>query len=230
MFEQALLESAKHSPGQQRTMSTAASLLLQSSFLAGFMLIPMLARQVVPELPRFTVVTPHLQTEAPPVEQPGPPGTGVIMATAPHLVQPSHIRPLGESGPDQNVTPVSTNEIRASTGNGFPAVFGNSGPVLPENSATRHLPPSVLEQGVVLSRVQPLYPQRAIQSRIQGTVHLNAVITASGTLEELHVLSGHPWLAQAALDAVRQWRFHPYVLNGRPIEVQTEVIVNFSLN
>jgi protein TonB len=230
MFEQALLESARHSPGQQRTTSTAASLLLQTSFLAGSVLVPLLARQVVPDLPRFTMVAPHLQSEAPPVEQPGATGTGVIMAIAPQLVQPSHIRSLGQSDPDQNVTPVSTNDIRGTTGKGFPAIFGNSGPVLPDNAAPKQPLVSVLEQGVVLSRVQPVYPYIAIVNRVQGTVHLNALITSNGELEELHVLSGHPMLAKAALDAVRQWRFRPYLLNGKPIDVQTEVIVKFSLD
>ena len=82
----------------------------------------------------------------------------------------------------------------------------------------------------MISCVQPVYPHIAIVNRVQGSVHLNAIITANGTLESLHVISGHPMLAQAALEAVQQWRFRPYVLNGKPIEVQTEVTVNFSLN
>jgi protein TonB len=70
----------------------------------------------------------------------------------------------------------------------------------------------------------------ARQARVQGQVVLRAMISREGTIENLQVLSGHPMLVRAAVDAVRQWRYRPYVLNGEPVEVETEVKVNFVLS
>ena len=77
---------------------------------------------------------------------------------------------------------------------------------------------------------KPAYPPLARQVRIQGTVRLQAIISTDGTIENLTVLSGHPLLIPAALDAVRQWRYQPTLLNGVPVEVETTVEVNFMLS
>jgi protein TonB len=84
-------------------------------------------------------------------------------------------------------------------------------------------------QGLLIHKVQPTYPPLARQARIQGSVVLQAEISKNGTIENLHVISGHPMLAPAALDAVKQWRYKPYILNGEPVEVETQVTVNFTL-
>jgi protein TonB len=81
----------------------------------------------------------------------------------------------------------------------------------------------------ILSRVIPLYPSLAKQARIQGTVSLLGVIASDGTVRQLRVLSGHPLLVQAALDAVRQWVYRPTLLNGEPVEVQAPIEVHFTL-
>jgi periplasmic protein TonB len=232
MFEDALLESAKHSPEKQRTISTAVSLVLQTGLLATFVLVPLLARQIVPELPqRFTLVTPHLETEAPPVEQSGSAAGSEVFVATHALTPPSQIRPLGPSAVFTDVAPVQLMGSHDTTGAGIQGLLtSGSSTVLPTHSAAKHPPVSVLEQGVVITRVEPIYPHLAIINRIQGTVHLNAVITPTGSLESIQVVSGPPVLVDAARDALRQWRFRPYVLDGRPIEVQTEVIFKFSLN
>jgi protein TonB len=64
----------------------------------------------------------------------------------------------------------------------------------------------------------------------QGAVELRAIISKAGTIENLVVVSGHPMLSRAALEAVRQWRYRPYLLNGEPIEVETDITVNFLLS
>jgi protein TonB len=84
-------------------------------------------------------------------------------------------------------------------------------------------------EGNLIYRVQPRYPVLAIQARVQGQVVLRAMISREGAIENLQVLSGPGMLAPAALDAVRQWRYRPYVLNGEPVEVETQVTVNFVL-
>jgi protein TonB len=88
---------------------------------------------------------------------------------------------------------------------------------------------SVLEQANLIHRVSPVYPPIAIKTRIQGTVVLEATITKEGTIETLRIISGHPLLARAALDAVSQWRYRPLFLNGEPVEVITTVTVTFTL-
>ena len=82
----------------------------------------------------------------------------------------------------------------------------------------------------LINRVQPVYPPLARQTRISGTVRLHAIISKSGAVQQLEVISGHPLLVQAALDAVRQWRYRPTTLNGEPVEVDTTIDVIFSLN
>jgi protein TonB len=82
---------------------------------------------------------------------------------------------------------------------------------------------------MLIRKVTPNYPPLARQARIQGSVNLEAVISTDGTIENLKVTSGHPMLVPAAIDAVKQWRYKPYLLNGSPVEVQTTIQVNFTL-
>jgi protein TonB len=87
-----------------------------------------------------------------------------------------------------------------------------------------------VSQGLLVRRVNPNYPPLARQARIQGQVILRAVISKDGSIEGLTLVSGHPMLAPAAIDAVKQWKYKPYLLNGEPVEVDTEVLVNFTLS
>ena len=82
----------------------------------------------------------------------------------------------------------------------------------------------------LIYQLKPEYPTLARMARIEGDVEFEAVISKAGTIEELKVLKGHPLLVQAALDAVRQWRYQPTLLNGEPVEVMTEITVNFRLS
>ena len=81
----------------------------------------------------------------------------------------------------------------------------------------------------LIHQVMPVYPPLAKQARISGVVRLEAIIARSGMVESLHLIGGHPLLAQAAIDAVRQWIYQPTLLNGDPVEVLTEIEVNFKL-
>jgi protein TonB len=75
----------------------------------------------------------------------------------------------------------------------------------------------------------PQYPPLAVQARIQGTVRLGAIIGKDGTVQDLKVLSGHPFLVKPAMQAVANWRYEPWLLNGMPVEVETEIEVKFKL-
>jgi protein TonB len=82
----------------------------------------------------------------------------------------------------------------------------------------------------LINQVKPAYPQIAKNARIQGAVVLQAEISKQGTIENLRVISGHPMLVPSALDAVKQWRYKPYYLNGDPVAVETTITVNFTLS
>jgi periplasmic protein TonB len=82
----------------------------------------------------------------------------------------------------------------------------------------------------LLAQAQPRYPVLAIQTRTSGTVLLAAVIGRDGRIRELRLVSGHPLLAPAAIEAVRQWVYRPTLLNGDPVEVATEIAVTFNLS
>lgn len=108
-------------------------------------------------------------------------------------------------------------------------VLGNA--IVIPSPAVTHLPrKSIMMEGNLIHRVEPRYPPLAIQARIQGDVVLQAMISRSGMIENLQLVSGHPMLVRAAMDAVRQWRYRPYILNDEPIEVETQVTVKFVLN
>jgi protein TonB len=95
--------------------------------------------------------------------------------------------------------------------------------------APAHVSQGVMN-GLLLNKVVPAYPPIAKAAGIEGTVVLQATISKSGTIENLRVVSGPQLLQQAALDAVRQWDYRPYLLNGEPIEVETTVNVVFKLH
>jgi periplasmic protein TonB len=86
-----------------------------------------------------------------------------------------------------------------------------------------------VSQGLIVKRIQPLYPPQARQIRLEGMVELQANISKSGSITGVKQISGDPVLGRAAMDAVRQWKYKPYYLNGEPVEVETQVTVNFKL-
>jgi periplasmic protein TonB len=87
-----------------------------------------------------------------------------------------------------------------------------------------------VQAAMVLKRVQPVYPQLAKSARVSGVVHLAAIIAKDGTIQELHSLGGPALLITAAMDAVKQWVYRPTLLNGEPVQVETTIDVNFTLN
>lgn len=127
----------------------------------------------------------------------------------------------------------------------FVGVPGGTGPGVPASvlSDVVRVPPvmpkviappkmrvsSGVAQGLLIHQVKPAYPTLAVQARVQGTVVLQAMIAKDGTVQDLRVVSGHPLLVQAALEAVKLWRYKPYLLNGQPVEVDTQINVNFTL-
>jgi protein TonB len=109
-------------------------------------------------------------------------------------------------------------------------LFSGAGPAVVKPPAPRT--PSISSRvmaGNLLDKTVPQYPEIARAARIQGTVVLQATIAKDGTIQNLRVIDGPPMLQQAAMDAVRSWRYKPYLLNGEPVEVETTVNVIFNL-
>jgi protein TonB len=86
-----------------------------------------------------------------------------------------------------------------------------------------------VSQGLLLKKVQPVYPRSALNLKIEGIVELMATIAKTGAISQVKILSGDSQLARAASDAVKQWKYKPYLLNGEPVEIQTQVTINFKL-
>jgi protein TonB len=86
-----------------------------------------------------------------------------------------------------------------------------------------------VSRGLLVKNVPPKYPASAMQMRVEGAVELSATVSKEGNISAIKVLSGDPQLARAAADAVKQWKYKPYLLNGEPVEIQTQVTVNFKL-
>jgi protein TonB len=108
-------------------------------------------------------------------------------------------------------------------------VIGSNLPPPPKAAPARIRLGGNVTQAKLINMVRPVYPPLAKQARISGTVRLHAIIAKDGSVIQLEVVQGHPLLVQSALDAVRQWRYQPTLLNGEPVEVDTTVDVVFSL-
>ncbi len=239
MFSDSTLETswAEHT---RRSWTTLTSFALQAVLTAILLLIPLIRPIALPFLKPLAM--PVLL--APP---PGPPPSAQSHAIE-HLAEsnlahgvlimprtiPTHIRDIQEeSGPPQVM---SGQYVFGSTGAGSPEgilhSLGNSSAVpVPPLPAVAHTPRvSHMMEGNLIRRVQPEYPPIARSARIQGQVVLAAVISKEGTIENLRALAGHPMLVHAALEAASQWRYRPYILNNEPVEVETQITVNFSLS
>jgi len=85
-------------------------------------------------------------------------------------------------------------------------------------------------QGLLITRVQPEYPKKALKKHLQGTVVMQAVISQTGDIKDLKVVSGDELLVPSAVKAVKQWKYRPYLQQGRPVEVETQITVNYALS
>ncbi len=244
MFADSLLE-VSWAQRSRRGWTTLTSFGLQAALIGLLLLLPLwktvglpTARSVSVPIavgrphtePGATHNQPHSGTSSTP-----PRGSVVVP-----FVQPGRI-PTGHSTYPEDPEPqppggVCCGSDQASSGdlNGFPVAIGGtrSMPLPPPAPApvVRQFRTSKMLEGSLVRREQPLYPPLAKAARVQGPVLLAAIISKTGTIEDLHVISGHPMLVAAAIEAVRQWRYRPYVLNGEPVEVETQITVNFTLS
>jgi len=122
--------------------------------------------------------------------------------------------------------------IDVSSDNSASAISGlvSSGPVnVPKPSGQSLQVSQGVSQGLLVKKVSPVYPRQALQSHIEGAVLLLATIGQDGSIADVKVLKGDPILTSAATDAVKQWKYKPYYLDGQPVEIQTQITLNFKL-
>jgi protein TonB len=116
-----------------------------------------------------------------------------------------------------------------SSGGTMGGLFGDTGPKVAAAVVKKLSISSGVMQGMLLLKTAPVYPPIAKAARVSGTVVLQATISKTGSIENLRVVSGPAMLQQAAMQAVKSWRYRPYLLNNEPVEVETTVNVIFSL-
>jgi len=234
MFEDSLVESI----GRIRTHSrryAAGTTVLEIALLAVLVLIPYLYPS---ELPSRYLNVPLISPPPPlaaPVQSTVVPARAVESLST-QLIAPSHIPSRIARVADQPPGPIKS--IDAGQGpTGAPGVpwaeAGVPAP-LPQVRLAKPAGPvrvsSGVAQGQLLAPIRPQYPAIAEAARVQGTVVLAATISTEGRIENLRVLGGPPLLVSAAVDAVRQARYRPFLLNGQPVEVQTTLSVEFRLD
>ena len=146
----------------------------------------------------------------------------VVRKSAPDAA-PRKVSPTSEA-------PVPSITAIASSGDGgsLPNLLGNQSNAPAPVLQTLNISQGVSE-GLAIKKTQPSYPASALRMRIEGPVQLLATISKRGNISALKILSGDPGLARAAADAVKQWKYKPYTLNGSPVEIQTQITVNFKL-
>lgn len=214
-----------------------ATFAFNSSILLALVIIPIMHPQMLPQITNaIRMVAPTPVEEPRPVVraeqvQTAPPDTRAEVLQAPSRI-PRHTYIPGTQEPPAPGTYVGLdggpNGV-ASADNPFNGrgTHPDVRPAAP--AATQHVSSGVM-QGMLINRVVPTYPAVAQTIRASGTVVLQATISRTGTIENLRVVSGPALLRQAALDAVKQWRYKPYMLNGQPVEVETAVSVEFKLD
>jgi periplasmic protein TonB len=240
LFTDSMLE-VSWAQRSRRRLSALTSFAIEAVVLGLLILLSILKTVVLPVVQ--TVSTPIFAGRMQPMRvvatQPhtGHAPTAPVNPDAMRFMQPSRI-PIGiHSGPE-DASPDTGPEIGlfqsgpAIPGDGPISAISGTRPIIPPapKPITRVVRTSSMLEGSLIRRVQPVYPPLARSARIQGPVVLAAVISKSGTIENLHALSGHPMLVPAAIDAVRQWLYRPYILNNEPIEVETQITVNFTLS
>lgn len=235
MFEDSTFDSTKriHTRSRRWMIATFA---FNAAILLALILIPLFN----PEALSGKAITILMTAPPMPVEQPRP---VVRLERAPAVsseMQPEILRapsiiprdpPSAIEPPDSNIN-VSVLLPDGGGPGGPGGVLHGTGtsPVIVRVPVGPRLISSGVAVGMLIHQVLPHYPPIALTARMEGTVVLQAAISKSGTIENLRVVSGPATLQQAALDAVKQWQYRPYLLNGEPVEVETTVNVDFKLN
>jgi protein TonB len=241
MFDDLVLSGAKK---PQSRWTLFFSTLLQLTILGIMILIPLIYTEALPKAMLATM----LVAPPPPPPPPPPPQVQQVVQVkriariinqgkmlAPTVI-PKDIKMIKEEElpPDTGFVGVAGGVPGGipggSAGGVFGGMLGGSSPPPPKVTPKRVSVGGQVQSAKLVNQVRPIYPPLAKQARISGTVRLHAIISKDGSVQQLEMISGHPLLVQSALDAVRQWRYQPTLLNGEPVEVETFIEVVFTLS
>ena len=153
---------------------------------------------------------------------------GTQAAAQPIMIKSGSSRSAAQSAPAVDAPVPSITGIAPADSSALPSLIGAQGNAPRPILQTVNISQGVSE-GLLLKRVQPVYPANALRLRLEGPIQLMATISKAGDISAVKILSGEPQLARAAVDAVKQWKYKPYLLNGSPVEVQTPITVKFTL-
>jgi len=237
MFEDSLIESSGRIK-TKRKWTTMLTIALQFMLVGVLILIPLIYTEALPK----SMITTFLV--APPPPPPPPPPVQQVRVTRIEteldngaLRTPTKIPEKIKIVKEEEAPPSAGAGVVGGVSGGVPG--GGMGGVIggllggtatvPKVTLNRVRVSGGVVEGNLIHKVVPPYPALAKTARIQGQVVLHAIISKQGNVENLNVMSGHPMLVQSALDAVKQWKYRPYILNGEPVEVETTITVNFNL-
>jgi protein TonB len=245
LFEDSLLDSSV-AQRKRRTWATLLSLVLQLFLIGLVLLLPLWFTDVLPKQQLLTLLE---APRPPPPAASTPSATRVVKVTSNiangRLRTPSRIPPKVQMIKEDDAPPpvATTGGVVGGVPGGIPGgqLGGVIGGIISSSSSLAAVPtlskpvPTVqrvhisqgVTKGLLIYRVEPTYPPLAQQARIQGVVVLTAIIGKDGNIQNLQVVGGHPMLAPAAIEAVKHWRYKPFLLNGQPVEVETTVTVTF---
>jgi periplasmic protein TonB len=242
MFEDSLIESG----GKLRTArgkTSTIAFIVQIIIIGVMILIPLMFTEALPKAMTMT----FLAAPPPPPPPPPPPAAVKIVKQVEtdivnnQLRTPTKIPKKVEMIKEEETPPPQMAGVVGGVPGGVPGgqmngviggIISSTPTAIPRVATPQRVRVSAgVTQGLKVKNVNPVYPQMAKIARVQGPVVLAAVIGKDGTIQNLHVLStASPLLNQAAIDAVKEWRYRPYILNGEPVEVDTQITVNFTLS
>ncbi len=245
MFD-VMLESSPIGRGKKNPWAFLLSLIVQTVFIGLLILIPLLYTEALPKQQMLG----WLVAPPPPPPPPPPPAAQPVKRVVKRVSQmvqgklraptaiPKEIAIIKEDPmpDDAGMVGVVGGVPGGVPGGQMGGVLGGvlggvTGPPPPRPEAPKRIRVSTgVQEAKITRRVNPVYPPIAKQARIQGIVHLEAIIANDGSIQNLRVIEGHPLLAQSALNAVSQWRYEPTLLNNEPVEVVTLINVVFRLN
>jgi len=249
LFADSLLDSGKKERTRRR-YAAVLSFTFQCLLIGALLVVPLMFTE---ELPRQQLLT--FLVAPPPPPPPPPPPTAMAqvvrqnqtdLLTGGQLRTPSRIPENVQMIHEEEAPPPmpSMGGVVGGVPGGIPGgqLGGVIGGIVSQTSSLAAIPKLALAQpkrvrisqgvtkGLLIQRIEPKYPPLALAAHIWGQVVLKAIISKQGEIKELQLVSGHPMLVPAAIEAVTQWRYRPYLLNGEPVEVESTVTVTFQLS
>jgi len=230
MFDQLVVSGASNKTHKSWTVTLSA--IVQLGILGVLILIPLIYTEALPkELTSMFLVAP-----APP--PPPPPPATIVKTIRPKFIQPQRmvaptvipkkVEIIKDEAPDVGAGGLGV--AGGVAGGVLGGIISSGAPPPPKPpTPTRITIGGNVQQAKAIERTQPQYPAIAKAAHVQGTVVLHAIIAKDGTVQQLQLMSGPPLLVNAAMEAVRQWRYQPTLLNGEPVEVDTTIQVVFTL-